>query len=69
MSNSGYNDIEESLTFERIEFINDNIQEHETILAEHEQKVAEMLANSKREKNVHDRQFQKESRRSHSHRA
>ena len=54
-----YNDIEESLTFERIEFINDNIQEHETILAEHEQKVAEMLANSKREKNVHDRQFQK----------
>ena len=28
-----YNEIEESLTFERIEFINDNIQEHETILA------------------------------------
>ena len=54
-----YNEIEESLTFERIEFINDNIQEHETILAEHEQQTAEMMANSKREKNVQDRRFQK----------
>ena len=54
-----YNDVEESLTFERIEFINDNIQEHETILAEHEQKEAEMMVNAKREKNKQDRQFNK----------
>ena len=54
-----YNEIEESLTFERIEFINDTIQEHETILAEHEQKVAEMMANSSKEKKTQDRQFQK----------
>ena len=53
-----YNDIEESLTFERIEFINDTIQEHETILAEHEQKVAEMMADSTREKKGKDRKFQ-----------
>jgi len=53
-----YNEIEESLTFERIEFINDTIQEHETILAEHEQKVAEMMANSSKEKKGQDRKFQ-----------
>ena len=53
-----YNDIEEGLTFERIEFINDTIQEHETILAEHEQKVAELMADSTREKKGKDRKFQ-----------
>ena len=53
-----YNDIEEGLTFDRIEFINDTIQEHETILAEHEQKTAELLANSQREKKDKDRKFQ-----------
>ncbi|MBU1957968.1 hypothetical protein KJ680_06145 [bacterium] len=54
-----YNEIEEGLTFERIEFINDTIQEHETILAEHEQQVAEMMADSSREKKSEDRKFQK----------
>ena len=54
-----YNDIDESLTFERIEFINDIIQEHETILSEHEQKTAEMMANAQREKNTQDMKFQK----------
>ncbi|MBU1667600.1 hypothetical protein KKC13_04220 [bacterium] len=53
-----YNEIEEGLTFERIEFINDTIQEHETILSEHEQQVAEMMANSTREKKGQDRKFQ-----------
>ena len=53
-----YNDIEEGLTFERIEFINDTIQEHETILAEHEQQVAELMADSTREKKSKDRKFQ-----------
>ncbi len=53
-----YNDIEESLTFERIEFINDTIQEHETIVAEHEQEVAEMMADSTREKKHQDKKFQ-----------
>jgi len=53
-----YNDIDESLTFERIEFINDTIQEHETIVAEHEQQVAEMMANSTREKKHQDKKFQ-----------
>ncbi len=53
-----YNEIEEGLTSERIDFINDTIQEHETILAEHEQQVAEMMANSTREKKGKDRKFQ-----------
>ena len=53
-----YNDIEEGLTFDRIEFINDTIQEHETILAEHEQKTAELIANAQREKKDKDRKFQ-----------
>ena len=53
-----YNEIEESLTFERIEFINDTIQEHETIIAEHEQQVAEMMADSTREKKYQDKKFQ-----------
>ncbi len=53
-----YNEIEEGLTCERIDFINDTIQEHETILAEHEQQVAEMMANSTREKKGKDRKFQ-----------
>jgi len=52
-----YNEIEESLTSERIDFINDTIQEHETILAEHEQQVAELMANSTREKKSEDRKF------------
>lgn len=53
-----YNEIEEGLTFERIQFINDTIKEHETILADHEQQLAEMIANSTREKKSKDRKFQ-----------
>ncbi len=52
-----YNDIEESLTFDRISFIQDTIQEHEQILAEHEQQTAELLANAQREKKSKDRKF------------
>jgi len=54
-----YNEIEESLTFDRISFINDNIQEHETILADYEQDIAEMIADSTREKKGKDIKFQK----------
>lgn len=53
-----YREILESLTTERIEFINDTIKEHESILAEHEQQVAEMMADSEREKKAQDRKFQ-----------
>lgn len=53
-----YDEIEESLTPTRIDFINDTIQEHFTILAEYEQAQAKMYADSEREKKNQDLKFQ-----------
>jgi len=53
-----YEEIKESLTSERIAFINDTIQEHFSILAEYEQQQAEMLADSERAKKREDLKFQ-----------
>jgi len=53
-----YDEIEESLTPTRVDFINDTIQEHFTILAEYEQEQAKMYADSEREKKNQDLKFQ-----------
>ena len=53
-----YDEIEESLTATRVDFINDTIQEHFTILAEYEQEQAKMYADSEREKKNQDLKFQ-----------
>jgi hypothetical protein len=53
-----FEEIEESLTTERISFINDTIQEHFSILAEYEQAQAEMLADSERAKKTEELKFQ-----------
>lgn len=53
-----YDEIEESLTDTRVNFINDDIQEHFTILAEYEQEQSKMYANSEREKKAQDLKFQ-----------
>ena len=53
-----YVEIDESLTDTRINFINDTIQEHFTILAEYEQEQAKMYADAEREKKAQDLKFQ-----------
>lgn len=52
-----YKDIDDSLSDDKIEFIRDDIAEHEQIQAEHEQAVAEMKADATRTKKDLDKEF------------
>ena len=51
------NDIEDSLTDDRIEFIKDDISEHEAIQAEHEQAVAKVIVDSTKRQKGLDKDF------------
>jgi len=51
------NDIEDSLNDDRIEFIKDDISEHEAIQAEHEQEVAKVIVDSTKRQKGLDKDF------------
>ena len=54
-----FKELEDDLSNDKIDFINDTIEEHKTIQANHEQQMAEMMADSSREKKTLDKEFKR----------